>query len=215
MRALPDTVSLAVLRAQEGKGAQGGQYFASPLPCWLSLPRAVGMWPRWGVPNGLWEAPSVWRVLVLGGGCGLPFTERHPPVVDADGAVPEASHDEGAVGVTGQACHTAVSARGDVLGPGTGTVVRLPHSFRARHHPWPGTPAFSTKGGIEGPGNPRDPQGTRVSQAHTRPRAGPLSLGPQPAHNSGNRLLVPIKLSSVSLFPKKEDEAHFGRDGSS
>lgn len=79
---------------------------------------------RWGlIPSG----PSNlvhrdrWH---LEGAAGLPFTERHPSVVDADGAVAKAGHNEGAVGVTGQACHAAVSARGDVLGPDTGTWVR-------------------------------------------------------------------------------------------
>lgn len=51
----------------------------------------------------------------------LPFAERHPSVVDADGAIAQASHDEGAVGVTGQAGHAAVSTRGDILGPDTET----------------------------------------------------------------------------------------------
>jgi hypothetical protein len=46
----------------------------------------------------------------------LPFTERHPPVIDTDGAITEASHDERAMGVAGQTCHAAVSACGDVLG---------------------------------------------------------------------------------------------------
>lgn len=47
----------------------------------------------------------------------LPFTECHPPVVDPDGAIAQASHNERAVGVTGQTCHTAVGTRGNVLSP--------------------------------------------------------------------------------------------------
>ena len=47
----------------------------------------------------------------------LPLAERHPPVVDADGAIAEPGHDEGAVGVAGQARHAAVGTGGDVLGP--------------------------------------------------------------------------------------------------
>lgn len=49
------------------------------------------------------------------GGRELPFTEGHPPVEHADGAVPQPRHDQGAVGVTGQAGDTAVSSRGNVL----------------------------------------------------------------------------------------------------
>lgn len=54
------------------------------------------------------------------GGVGeaqLPFAECHPPVIDADGAVAEPGHNEGAMGVAGEARHAAVGARGDVLGP--------------------------------------------------------------------------------------------------
>lgn len=118
------------------------------------------MWPQWGVPSGLWEAHSVWArepgrnmttwlVLVLGG--GLPFTERHPSVVDTDGAIAEAGHDEGAVGVTGQAGHAAVGACGDVLGHRDGSEA---HPRRPGVPPpltW--GPAFSTGEAIEGTGS--------------------------------------------------------------
>lgn len=49
----------------------------------------------------------------------LPFTECHPAVIDADGTVTEAGHDERAMGITGQARHAAVGTRGDVLGSDT------------------------------------------------------------------------------------------------
>lgn len=143
-----------------------------------------------------------------GAGAGLPFTERHPPVVNADGAVAEASHDEGAVGVAGQACHAAVSARGDVLEPSTGTAVSPPAaaqramSSRSQGPPPPppvGKPAKAH--GARGTGG-----GPGLSQAHTHPRA-----GPQPHTSPGTALGA--KLSSVSLFPRAE--ARFGRKGSS
>lgn len=188
----------------------------------------MGMWPLWGVPSGFWDAHSVWAQKPGGnmttlsggcwcwGGCRLPFTERHPPVVDTDGAVAEASHNEGAVGVAGQAGHAAVSARGDVLGPGTGTVVRPPpvarHTITPGLGPLPSSPLGKAPKAQGAQGTRRGPE---LSQAHTRLRPHPLSPGLQPAHNSGDGILVPIKLSSVSLFPKKEDKAHFGRDGSS
>ena len=92
---------------------------------------------------------TTWLVLVLGG--GLPFTERHPSVVDTDGAIAEAGHDEGAVGVTGQAGHAAVGACGDVLGHRDGSEA---HPRRPGVPPpltW--GPAFSTGEAIEGIGS--------------------------------------------------------------
>lgn len=46
----------------------------------------------------------------------IPLAQCQPPVVHTDGAVAQASHDQGAVRVTGQAGHAAVGTCGDVLG---------------------------------------------------------------------------------------------------
>ena len=71
---------------------------------------ALGGGPSWA---------GGWLRLAEGGEgvAQLPLAERHPPVVDADGAIAEPGHDEGAVGVAGQARHAAVGTGGDVLGP--------------------------------------------------------------------------------------------------
>lgn len=148
-RGLPDTVFLAVFQHRRETELREGGILPGPLPCWFSPSTCrgnvalVGGWCLAGFGRLTLGQRLGSDMSTVSGGCWgvggrLPFAERHPPVVDADGAIAEASHDEGAVRVTGQACHAAVSARGDVLGVDTGTVVRAPNSGRSRHHPGTG-----------------------------------------------------------------------------
>lgn len=96
---------LDVLRAQVGNGA------------W-ALPTRVFQTARAGGWEAMFSALGTWAPAEgAEGATQLPLAERHPPVVDADGAVAKPGHDEGAAGVAGQARHAAVGPRGDVLGP--------------------------------------------------------------------------------------------------
>ena len=104
------------------------------------------------------------------GGIGeaqLPFAERHPPVIDADGAVAEPGHNEGAVGVAGEARHAAVGARGDVLGP-----------TQTRQAPWGQGPARTS----------RRRSRTQRESGSICPSYSPGPRGPQPRGHSRKHL---------------------------
>lgn len=138
----------------------------------VSLPPA---WQPGSSETTVWREPG-------GGGAGAaesPFAECHPPVVDADGAVAEAGHDEGAVGVTGQARHAAVGARGDVLGP-SADPGEAP-GCAAPQLPGPlGAPCESLspgRGGRQRPDEPEGPLGATGTESGPQPPAAPE---PQP-----------------------------------
>lgn len=162
------------------------------------------------------------------GAAALPFTERHPPVIDTDGAITKASHDEGAVGVTGQACHAAVSTRGDVLGqntgPPVGTLGVTPHPHSSRDplcsHSRLGTCCcclFCTREATKGLRDLRRPHGIESGHVHLQGslaavgppagRAGPRAGSPRslPANTSGfghqlNILASPFSLKRWSIL---------------